>query len=274
MKLNVFVTLIFASSLLVPGCTKSLRQDESVVQQSTQALVRGDWERAQAAAQVALEISPDNARAAYNLARVYEHYDRPAEAFLMYRRIIETDSQETIAPELWDGKMPRKLIDIAREKLNFTDAHGNVSFVNGEQDADGDGIADNRDRCAATPPGARVDDMGCWTLLNVFDPGQVTILASALPLLDEVAAVLAALPKLYLEVQGHTDSSGSNAYNLQLSERRALEVVEYLKTKGISGDRLLAKGYGFNRPQASNETEQGRALNRRIVFVQIPSPGN
>ncbi|MCB1832791.1 MAG: OmpA family protein, partial [Geminicoccaceae bacterium] len=66
------------------------------------------------------------------------------------------------------------------------------------------------------------------------------------------------------EVQGHTDSTGATDYNQGLSERRAQSVLDYLTGKGVEAERLTAVGFGENRPIASNDTEEGRAQNRRV----------
>jgi outer membrane protein OmpA-like peptidoglycan-associated protein len=72
-----------------------------------------------------------------------------------------------------------------------------------------------------------------------------------------------------VEVGGHTDSVGSEAYNQGLSERRADAVRDYLMSKGVKASRLTARGYGESRPVASNDTEEGRAENRRVELVVI-----
>jgi outer membrane protein OmpA-like peptidoglycan-associated protein len=69
-----------------------------------------------------------------------------------------------------------------------------------------------------------------------------------------------------VEIGGHTDNSGSDVYNRQLSEKRAMSVYDYLTAAGIDKKRLLLKGYGPDVPVASNDTEEGRQLNRRIEF--------
>lgn len=84
--------------------------------------------------------------------------------------------------------------------------------------------------------------------------------------LDLVAEVLTRHSDLQLVIEAHTDDIGSIAYNLDLSERRARAVVEYLRSKGIDSDRTLPIGFGKNRPIASNKTEAGRQLNRRVEF--------
>ena len=74
-------------------------------------------------------------------------------------------------------------------------------------------------------------------------------------------------PTVSIELSGHTDNIGSGADNMKLSDDRAKSVVEYLTGKGISASRLTAKGYGETKPVAANDTEEGRAMNRRVEFV-------
>jgi outer membrane protein OmpA-like peptidoglycan-associated protein len=88
--------------------------------------------------------------------------------------------------------------------------------------------------------------------------------------LDKIASVLAATPETEVVVIGHTDSVGSETYNLQLSIRRAEAVVEYLRTRGIALSRLVADGRGEAEPIAENGNESGRARNRRIEIVVRP----
>ena len=95
-----------------------------------------------------------------------------------------------------------------------------------------------------------------------FDKARLT--ANAKVILDGVADTLLSASDLNVEVGGHTDSFGSEAYNQSLSERRAQSVVKYIEGRGVSSDRLSAKGYGESNPIASNETTDGRELNRRV----------
>jgi OOP family OmpA-OmpF porin len=76
-------------------------------------------------------------------------------------------------------------------------------------------------------------------------------------------------PSLRLEVQGHTDNKGSAAYNKKLSQKRADSVMDYIVKKGIGKERLSAMGYGLEKPAASNDTETGRAENRRVELSPI-----
>jgi outer membrane protein OmpA-like peptidoglycan-associated protein len=71
-----------------------------------------------------------------------------------------------------------------------------------------------------------------------------------------------------IEVQGHTDNKGKPAYNLKLSDRRAASVRKYLVRRGVADARLVSHGYGLTRPIVPNDTEQNRALNRRVQFIR------
>lgn len=90
------------------------------------------------------------------------------------------------------------------------------------------------------------------------------------PTLNEVASVLAQYPKTYIDVLGHTDSDGADAYNQGLSERRASAVAAYLSSHGVQSARIATRGYGETQPIASNATEEGKALNRRVEIKVAP----
>ena len=95
-----------------------------------------------------------------------------------------------------------------------------------------------------------------------FDSDALTPAAEST--LDEVARRLREHTDVRIRIEGHTDSVGSAQYNQGLSERRANSVRTYLESQGIAGDRMIAVGYGEERPVASNDTDEGRALNRRV----------
>ena len=78
--------------------------------------------------------------------------------------------------------------------------------------------------------------------------------------------MMAEHPDMRIEVQGHTDNRGSESYNKRLSEERAKAVVDYLVRKGVSPKRMEFKGYGSSQPIDDNETDEGRAQNRRVAF--------
>jgi len=132
-------------------------------------------------------------------------------------------------------------------------------------DSDGDGVYDDQDQCPGTPTGAKVNDVGCWTLENVlFDYDKSVIKAEAYPLLNDVVTILKKNSAMEVELKGHTDNIGSKAYNMGLSKRRANAVKAYLTKKGIAESRMTTKGFGFSKPVALNGTDFGRALNRRV----------
>lgn len=105
-----------------------------------------------------------------------------------------------------------------------------------------------------------------------FETNSDKIRSDAYGVLNELAKALRdSLPDAVLLVAGHTDSQGSANYNLNLSQRRAQAVKNYLVNRGIAANRLIVKGYGEAHPMASNNTSDGRALNRRSEFIRIGS---
>ena len=92
------------------------------------------------------------------------------------------------------------------------------------------------------------------------------------PLLDEVVGVMTDAPDIRIAVHGHTDSRGSAAYNKELSLKRARSVAKYLTDKGVAPGRLEAQGFGPEKPLAPNDTDEGRARNRRVEFKILEAP--
>jgi outer membrane protein OmpA-like peptidoglycan-associated protein len=88
--------------------------------------------------------------------------------------------------------------------------------------------------------------------------------------LDQVASTLKQYEKTYVDVMGHTDSTGSDAYNQALSERRASAVADYLSSSGVQSARLATRGYGESQPKASNLDAAGRSANRRVEIRLVP----
>jgi len=138
------------------------------------------------------------------------------------------------------------------------------------QDTDGDGVLNWDDECPDTPPRVRVDSKGCeikkiTALEGVeFANNSAELTAASEDILDKTAADLARYPDMKVEVAGHTSSTGSAAYNQDLSQRRAQSVADYLISKGLNADRITVKGYGPSDPVADNSTAEGRARNRRV----------
>ncbi len=152
-------------------------------------------------------------------------------------------------------------------------------------DSDGDGVPDGIDQCPDTPKGLKVDDKGCpievieretelldtglIRLENVnFETGKANLQPDSYSTLDAVGAVLVKWPQLKIEIGGHTDSKGSPAKNLKLSQARADSVLAYERAKypALQASQFTVKGYGQTKPIAPNKDELGRAKNRRVEF--------
>ena len=137
-------------------------------------------------------------------------------------------------------------------------------------DADKDGVSDKLDQCDSTPAGAEVMTNGCaadqrLVLRGVnFETNSAKLAPNATRILDAIADTLRESPAFSIQINGHTDSVGAASYNRTLSQKRADSVRNYLIASGIAGTRLKASGLGETNPIASNDTSDGRALNRRV----------
>ncbi len=158
-----------------------------------------------------------------------------------------------------------------RDKCPNTPAGMPVDADGCERDSDQDGVDNTLDLCPNTFPGLAVDQTGCpqmdqkIVLHDIhFEFNRSDLLPDSRILLDKVIASLKDQPKVQIEVAGHTDSIGTDAYNLKLSQGRSESVVSYLVSQGIPRANLNGVGYGEGRPVAENETEWGRAQNRRV----------
>lgn len=138
-------------------------------------------------------------------------------------------------------------------------------------DADGDGVPDGTDQCPRTPKGVRADARGCWVaehLLFAHDSAEIEpsyrerLVANGLP-------IFAQNPDLRVSIDGHTDSSGNDAYNEKLSQRRAEAVRAFFIANGVAPERLEAHGYGETRPAAANDTPENMHQNRRVEFTPL-----
>ncbi len=155
-----------------------------------------------------------------------------------------------------------------------------------DPDRDGDTVVDRLDNCPDEP--GLVENQGCKAkqLVKIVD-GRIDILdvvyfklnkalieKRSNKLLDQVAAVITAHPEITkIRVEGHTDSQGNDAYNKKLSQRRSDAVMAYLIKKGVAAERLEAKGFGEEVPKDTNETKEGRAVNRRVEFTIVGGAG-
>jgi OOP family OmpA-OmpF porin len=150
-----------------------------------------------------------------------------------------------------------------------------------DPDNDRDGILDPNDACPNNPETVNgyKDEDGCpdekpreikqaFILHGVnFKTASAELLEESYFVLEQVFNSLEAYPNVQIEIAGHTDDQGSNEYNMRLSYDRARSVMNYLNMRGISADRMVARGYGEERPIAENTTAEGRAKNRRVEIV-------
>ncbi len=177
----------------------------------------------------------------------------------------------------------------SRDQCPDTPAGTTVNDVGCPLDSDGDGIPDDLDECPNSPPGAavlangcalqgdcrrprpgeQVDENGCaaqsFVLRGVkfeFDSDRLT--PEAKTILNDVGTTLQSYPSVAVDLEGHTDNIGTDAYNQGLSERRANAVKTYLVGRGLDGKRMTPVGYGKTQPIATNDTEEGRDENRRV----------
>lgn len=137
-------------------------------------------------------------------------------------------------------------------------------------DEDGDGVTDDKDACPGTPKGIAVDERGCWAISSdmLFDLNKSDIKPEYHSFLDSTKKMFDKYPTMKVQIDGHADSTGSEAYNQKLSEKRAKAVMNYLvNTVGIDPSRLTAVGYGEMKPAYPNDTKANRAKNRRVEFT-------
>ncbi|MBA3562849.1 MAG: OmpA family protein [Gammaproteobacteria bacterium] len=160
----------------------------------------------------------------------------------------------------------------SRDRCPDTPAGAEVSDDGCELDSDGDGVVDSQDECPDTPSGVRVDANGCELTAEIrlrdvhfaFDSAE--ILPGAERVLENAVKTLRRYPDLEVEIAGHTDNAGAEEYNLDLSQRRAESVRQYLVDNDVDDGNLTARGYGESKPIEDNDTEEGREENRRVVL--------
>lgn len=152
-------------------------------------------------------------------------------------------------------------------------------------DSDGDGVFDGIDLCPNTPADTEVDERGCPVETTekeeefldsgmiresniLFELGKADLKPESRDVLDEIGKILVQWPDLKIEIGGHTDNQGAEDFNQKLSEERAAAVFEYLKANfpEINADNFTSKGFGESAPVETNDTKEGRTLNRRVEF--------
>lgn len=155
-----------------------------------------------------------------------------------------------------------------------------VIVVEADQDSDGDGVIDSLDQCPNTPANVVVDENGCPVQVQIddelkmelrvfFDNDKSVIKEQYKPEIAKVAEKMREYPNSSASIEGHASKTGPSArYNQRLSEARAIAVKTMLTNEfGVAPNRLSTVGYGYDRPIAPNDTEEGRAMNRRVYAV-------
>lgn len=163
-------------------------------------------------------------------------------------------------------------VDDSKDQCPNTPKGVKVTALGCAIDSDADGVADYLDKCPGTTAGVEVNAEGCdmvasmtiTTTANHFGFDSAVLKPAMKDVLDDVAAQLnASGVEESLDIVGHTDSTGPEAYNQKLSEKRAQAVANYLAKKGLGND-MSVSGMGETAPVASNATRDGRAMNRRV----------
>ncbi|MEC5209913.1 OOP family OmpA-OmpF porin [Psychrobacter sp. PL15] len=155
-----------------------------------------------------------------------------------------------------------------------------IIVVESDLDSDGDGVLDSMDACPGTPMNVVVDERGCPVAVDItdelkmelrvfFDNDKSAIKNQYQPEIAKVAEKMREYPNSIARVEGHASKTGPSArYNQRLSEARAVAVKSMLTNEfGIAPNRLSTVGYGYDRPIAPNDTEEGRAMNRRVYAI-------
>ncbi|WP_184546820.1 OmpA family protein [Mucilaginibacter sp. FT3.2] len=181
--------------------------------------------------------------------------------------------------ELYDAALRQEV-----EALKGRVANVETAVSDLKKDSDGDGVADQFDKCPGTAAGSVVDGSGCVIVFPKADTVAATpkgtaysniqfefdssvLRTSSYPVLDATSADLRSSGK-GVEVDGFASSEGTAAHNLSLSKDRANSVKTYLVNSGVDAKKVKVKGYGETQPIADNSTEDGRVLNRRVQFKQ------
>jgi outer membrane protein OmpA-like peptidoglycan-associated protein len=168
-------------------------------------------------------------------------------------------------------------VDTDDDKLTDADEIRKVKTDPLNPDTDSDKVIDGEDKC---PLQAGIKENGGCPVMEkpkkgqrivlegiYFDFNKATIKPESEPALQKALQTLVFFPDITVEIGGHTDNKGGKKYNQKLSEQRAQSVKDWLVAHGVAANRTTVKGYGMDKPIASNKTEDGRAKNRRIEYL-------
>lgn len=189
---------------------------------------------------------------------------------------IEDKCPNTAGPKSTKGCPDSDMDGIADRDDKCPNTAGSKS-TKGCPDSDMGGVSDNEDSCPEVK-GVRSNN-GCPEISSTtiqlfkealtgiqFESAKSVIKSSSFTILNKVVTVMKDNPAYQLSIEGHTDSSGDDAMNMKLSQERAESVKNYLVSKGVDTNRMTTSGFGETIPVASNETKEGKSMNRRVEF--------
>ncbi|MDR2100715.1 MAG: OmpA family protein [Campylobacteraceae bacterium] len=190
------------------------------------------------------------------------------EEIIVEEQLIAAESEENKS-ETENEKASAQTVDgetwLAALKDAYTKEPSESEVV--EVDSDNDGIADTHDLCPDTPLGFNVDSVGCVKSITLhvnFSSGKADIQGDIQSQIESVAKILISETDYKVVLEGHTDSSGSKKINMKLSEQRVKKIASELVRLGVSESRIFVEWFGPEKPIAGNDTEEGRAQNRRV----------
>lgn len=182
----------------------------------------------------------------------------------------ENDSSSLVVPTYFaDGMADRDHdgIEDSKDRCSDTPIGVEVDVEGCAFDRDQDGVKDYEDECPDTMPHAKIKANGCadFVAFNLYYAPRVNeITPKSMSVLEKAVGFLKEHPEYKVKITGHTDSIGDDDYNMKLSTDRAADVLKLFNRKGISINRLKSTGMGETDPIESNDTDEGRQLNRRI----------
>lgn len=256
MKTTVLAATIAASSILLSACSSAPRTDARLDAAHSQ------FSNLQAKANVGTvaPIELKDAQEALSSAdqALQEHKDTAD----INHKVYLAQQRVAIAEQAYN----RKLADQSLEELNKNRDKERLAARTAEAE---------RAKAALKDLQAQMTDRGIVMTLGdvLFDVDRATLKSGGVRVVSKLAGYLEANPQRKVSIEGHTDSTGSDEHNQQLSERRAESVKASLVGSGISPDRILTQGYGESYPVAGNEAAAGRQLNRRVEIVLSDEEG-
>ncbi len=182
----------------------------------------------------------------------------------------EDDSSSLVVPTYFAAGMADRDhdgIEDGKDRCSDTPIGVSVDVEGCAFDRDQDGVKDYEDECPDTMPHAKIKANGCadFVSFNLYYAPRVNeITPKSMSVLEKAVGFLKEHPEYKVKITGHTDSIGDDDYNMKLSKDRAADVLKLFNRKGINIDRLKSSGMGETDPIESNDTDEGRQLNRRI----------